>query len=99
MSELKARANNPTRRGFLKATLAAGAAPWFVPAHVLGSAGQPGPAGKIAVGVIGVGAQGQYDMRNFLSQPDVRVTAICDVNQRNIAAARDHIRNACGVRM
>src|SRR5512139_382925 len=33
-----------TRRGFLKTTLAAGTAPWFVPAHVLGSAGQPAPS-------------------------------------------------------
>ena len=35
-------------------------------------------------------------MRNFLSQPDVRVTAICDVNQRNVAAARDHIAKTYG---
>ena len=96
MSMLKTVSNGPTRRDFLKAALAAGAAPWFVPAHVLGSAGQTAPSSKLAVGVIGVGAQGQYDMRNFLSQPDVRVTAICDVNQRNIATARDHVKNAYG---
>jgi predicted dehydrogenase len=87
---------NLARRGFLKATLAAGAAPWFVPAHVLGSAGQTLPSQRLSVGVIGVGAQGQYDMRNFISQPDVRVTALCDVNQRNIASAREHIAKAYG---
>ncbi len=96
MSMLGIVSSDSTRRGFLKAALAAGAAPWFVPVHVLGSTGQPAPSSRLTVGVIGVGAQGQYDMRNFLSQPDVRVTAICDVNQRNIAAARDHIKNAYG---
>src|SRR6185295_766007 len=30
---------------------------------------------------IGVGRQGSGDMRGFLSQPDVRVAAICDVQQ------------------
>jgi predicted dehydrogenase len=96
MSKREATPNNPSRRGILKTTLAAGAAPWFVPASVLGSAGQPAPSARVTVGVIGVGPQGQGDMQNFLSQPDVRVTAICDVNQRNIASARDRIKNAYG---
>ena len=85
-----------SRRSLLKSMLAAGAAPWFVPAHVLGAAGQTTPSNKITVGVIGVGAQGTGDMINFLAQDDVRVTAICDVNQRRIAAARDRIAKAYG---
>ncbi|MBI5397570.1 MAG: Gfo/Idh/MocA family oxidoreductase [Verrucomicrobia bacterium] len=88
--------NPPTRRSFLKSMLAAGAAPWFVPAHVLGVAGQTTPSNKITVGVIGVGAQGVGDMMNFLAQDDVRVTAICDVNKRRIVAARDRIAQAYG---
>ncbi len=80
-----------TRRSFLASMLAAGAAPWFVPAHVLGAAGRTRPSDKITVGVIGVGAQGFPDMRNFLSQEDVRVTAICDVNRKNIERARAQI--------
>jgi predicted dehydrogenase len=82
------------RRNFLKAMLAAGAAPSFVPSRVL--AGQSAPSGKITLGVIGVGAQGSNDMQNFLSQDDVRVTAICDVNQRNIAKARERIKATYG---
>ena len=74
---------HPTRRSFLKAILVAKVAPIFVPARLLG-AGQAAPSNKITLGVIGVGAQGQYDMRNFLGHSDVRVTAICDVNKRNI---------------
>lgn len=76
--------------------LAAGVAPAFVPAHVLGAAGQPAPSNRITVGVIGVGAQGTGDMTNFLAQDDVRVTAICDVNQQRIANARDRIAKAYG---
>ncbi len=86
---------HPTRRSFLKAILVAKVAPIFVPARLLG-AGQAAPSNKITLGVIGVGAQGQYDMRNFLGYSDVRVTAICDVNKRNIDAARGLIAKAYG---
>ena len=77
----------PSRRDFLKAMLAAGTAPGSCPRTCSGE-GQTPPSGKINVGVIGVGAQGTSDMRDFLTQKDVRVTAICDVNQRNIDTAR-----------
>lgn len=76
--------------------LAAGTAPLLLPAHVLGAEGQTPPSGKINIGVLGVGAQGQADMRNFLGQKDARVTAICDVNQRNIESARQHIATSYG---
>ncbi|MEI7729796.1 MAG: Gfo/Idh/MocA family oxidoreductase [Verrucomicrobiota bacterium] len=86
----------PNRRRFLKSILVAGVAPTCVPARVLGADGQTSPSGKINVGVIGVGAQGTSDMRGFLAQKDVRVTAICDVNQRNLANARKLIAEAYG---
>ena len=35
-------------------------------------------------------------MRNFLGKADARVTAICDVNRRNIARARAHVAAAYG---
>ena len=73
--------------------LIAGTAPCFVPARVFGATA---PSNRITVGVIGVGAQGTGDMRNFLSQDDVRVTAICDVNQRNLSRARKLIADAYG---
>jgi predicted dehydrogenase len=62
----------------------------------VGAAGQTPPSDKINLGVIGVGAQGQGDMQNFLSSGRVRVTAICDVNQRNIDSARKRITEAYG---
>lgn len=76
---------SPTRRGFLKSVLAASVAPLMISNRLLGA---DAPSGKISVGVIGVGAQGTGDMRAFLTQKDVRVTAICDVNKRNLANAQ-----------
>ena len=86
---------HPTRRSVLKAMLAARVAPIFVPARLL-AAGQGAPSNKLTLGVIGVGAQGQGDMRNFLGHSDVRVTAICDVNKRNIESAQRLIAKAYG---
>jgi predicted dehydrogenase len=87
---------NCPRRSFLKSMLAAGTAPWIVPAHVLGREARTPPSGKLTLGVIGVGAQGQGDMRDFLTNEGVRVTAICDVNRRNVDAARQHIAATYG---
>ncbi len=87
---------SPRRRSFLKTMLAAGAAPLFVPAYVLGARKSTTPSEKITLGVIGTGAQGQWDMRSFLNHKDVRITAICDVNKRNIEKARSTIADAYG---
>lgn len=75
-----------SRRSFLSQVLVTGVAPVFVAAHVLRS--QTAPSNKITLGVIGVGAQGTHDMRAFLNHDDVRVTALCDVNTKNIENAR-----------
>ena len=85
-----------SRRHFLQTTLLAGGVPWLAPARVLGAEGQTAPSSKITLGVLGVGSQGMYDMRNFLGHPDVRVTALCDVNTRNIEIAKRYIAEAYG---
>jgi len=83
-----------TRRSFLSQIIATGVAPVFVPAHVLHS--QTAPSNKITLGVIGVGAQGTGDMRAFLNHDDVRVTAVCDVNAKNIERAQGIIAERYG---
>ena len=85
---------SPSRRSFLQSMLAAGSAPWFVPAHVLH--GATAPSNKITLGVIGCGAQGTVDLRAFLNHADVRVTRLCDVNTKNLDAARGFVREAYG---
>ena len=85
-----------SRRGFLKAALAAGIAPQIIPSHVLGLSGATSPSNKITLGVLGAGARGQSDMVNFLGLDDVRVTTLCDVNQRNIDKAKKRIVDVYG---
>lgn len=82
------------RRSSLQTILATGIAPLFVPARLLRS--QTAPSNKITLGVIGVGAQGTHDMRAFLNHEDVRVTALCDVNQQRIHNAQGIIKDAYG---
>jgi predicted dehydrogenase len=85
-----------SRRNFIRSAFAAGALPWIAPAVVLGKEGATAPSNKITLGILGVGAQGQWDMRAFLNHADVQVTAICDVNKRNLESARRIIRESYG---
>jgi len=68
------------RRQFLQRSLSRLAAcglPTLLPATVFG---QNAPSKRISVGVIGLGNQSTIDLPAFLNQPDVQVTAVCDVN-------------------
>jgi len=67
------------RRGFLKAAGAMLAAPYVIPSAVLGKAGDVVPSERIALGGIGIGGRGSYDLGCFLQEPDVRFLAVCDV--------------------
>src|SRR5690349_21419854 len=85
------------RRDFLK-TLAAGAVtgfPAIVPSSALGRDGYVAPSEKIVMGAIGIGRQGSGDLRGFLNNQDVRVAAVCDVQQANAerAATMVNVRN------
>ncbi len=42
---------------------------------------QKGPNDQVVVGMIGVGSQGTGRLRELLRQPDVRIAAICDVDE------------------
>ena len=77
----KARLQALSRRSFLASAGTAAAAFTIVPRHVLGGAGQVSPNGKVNVAFIGVGSQGLRVMLNFLAQPDIQATCVCDVNQ------------------
>ncbi|HTU27430.1 MAG TPA: Gfo/Idh/MocA family oxidoreductase, partial [Pirellulales bacterium] len=80
------------RRGFLKTTLAAGAAavvaPEIIPSSALGLDGAVPPSERIVLGGIGIGNRGTYDLGCFLEQKDVQFAAVCDVK----AARRDAIK-------
>lgn len=66
------------RRRFL-ATTAAVTAVTFLPRHVLGGAATRSPGERLNVAIIGTGGQGITNLQELLKQPDVNITAICDV--------------------
>lgn len=68
-----------TRRSFLGAAAAA-MGPVIVPAAALGRGGRPAPSERIVMGVIGVGGQGDRDMRSLMGLPGVQMIAVCDVD-------------------
>jgi predicted dehydrogenase len=85
-----------SRRGFLKGTLAAVAAPMIVPSSVLGLNGQTPPSERIVVGCIGVGDRATYLLGSTLQQPDTHVVAMADVKQERREAAAKLINDTYG---
>jgi len=48
-------------------------------------AGEPGPNGKVRLGIIGCGGMGQGDLACFLQNPEVDCVMVCDVDDARIA--------------
>ena len=72
------------RRGFLKGSaslVGLAAAPYVVPASVLGAEGRAAANDRIVMGAIGLGGQGDRDMRSFLGMGSVQMAALCDVDE------------------
>ena len=55
----------------------------LAPRSVLGGAGHTPPSDRINIACIGVGSQGLRVMLDFMKHPDVRISAVCDVNRRS----------------
>jgi len=85
----------PTRRQFLRrGAIAAGAAvvsPQLIPGRALGADGGVPPSEQIVVGGIGIGNRGNYDLRCFLGNADVRFVAVCDVKESRRKAVKQHV--------
>jgi predicted dehydrogenase len=95
---MKALESKIARRTFLKASSAAalgGAAlgwPQLVASHALGAPGRPGPNDRIVVGHIGVGGMGKNHLQYMvgrMNKGDVHVAAVCDIDSKRLAQARD----------
>ena len=71
-----------TRRNFLGGAAAA-AAFTVVPRRVLGGAGNTAPSEKVNVAIIGTGGQGIVNMKQLFNEPDVRIAALCDINNES----------------
>ncbi|HSI36891.1 MAG: Gfo/Idh/MocA family protein [Phycisphaerae bacterium] len=75
-------------RGAAKASALAVAAPMIVPGHVLGKDGAVPTSERITLGAIGIGNRGSYVFKCFLAENDVHTLAVCDVNAKRKAAAK-----------
>jgi len=80
------------RRTFLrKAIGVAGGAvvfPYIVPSSALGKAGSVSASNRITLGCIGVGDHGtNVNLKNFLSNRDAQVVAVCDVDSSRLEKA------------
>jgi len=76
-----------SRRNFLRMAAGAGAFS-IIPRQALGGAEGVAPSEKINMAFIGTGWQGVWNLRTFLKMPDVRVTAVCDVNAEGLYLGR-----------
>lgn len=88
------------RRGFLKRTteIAAGAIafPYIVPASVFGKTGGVAPSNRIVMGCIGTGWMGTDNLKSFLSEPDARIVAVCDIDTNHLTNAQDLVNKKYG---
>jgi len=95
-----ARAGHLGRRQFFrKAAAAAGAvlaAPYVIPDTALGKGGVVLPSEQIALGGIGIGNRGSYDLGCFLQEPDVRFLAVCDVKASRRGAVKKMVDRKYG---
>lgn len=92
------RKSQVSRRKFLaQASAASLAVPMFVSARALGLEDAPAASDRIVMGMIGTGGRGQANLRTFLSQSDVQVVSVCDLDQQHALAAKkivdDHYGN------
>ncbi|HOJ74497.1 MAG TPA: Gfo/Idh/MocA family oxidoreductase [Phycisphaerae bacterium] len=80
------------------ATLAGGAwaAPYIVPASVLGRNGAVPPSEKIVVGGIGIGRRGTHDLKWMLPEKDVQFVAVCDAQKSRREAVKKLVDTTYG---
>jgi len=74
------------RREFLRAAIAAAAAPLIVPGRVLGLNGAVAPSNRIVLG--GIGNRARHILPNFLSFSEVQWTAVADARAERLASAK-----------
>jgi len=83
----------------LRRTAAVGsvlAAPYIVPASVLGRNGATPPSEKIVVGGIGIGGRGTHDLKWMLPEKDVQFVAVCDAQKERQDAVKKLVDETYG---
>lgn len=82
------KANDDSRRNFIKNTSIAAAGFMIVPRHVLGGKGYVAPSDRLNIAGIGAGGKGASDIAEFAKSPKVNIVALVDVDDRAAAATR-----------
>jgi len=84
--------NQFTRREFLKSTLLSGASllllPTLLPRSVFGAAS---PNRRLQIAQIGCGREGRADMAGVMAHSLGRVIAVCDLDNKRLAAAKEAV--------
>ncbi|MHC4124702.1 MAG: Gfo/Idh/MocA family oxidoreductase, partial [Planctomycetota bacterium] len=84
-----------SRRRFLKTAASASAAvigfPYIVSSSALGKAGAVSASNRITMGGIGIGWQGEWNMKAFLNEPDLQVLAVCDIDKNHLNLAKQAV--------
>lgn len=84
-----------SRRAFLQKTAALTAGMFAAPHLAFPQAGQPGPNERLNIGIIGCGGMGMANLAACSGQPDVVVTAACDVWPTRLQAAVEKHKDTC----
>jgi predicted dehydrogenase len=89
-----------SRRAFLARSLTAAAGvPLILPSRVRGADGAAiAPNNRVTIACIGLGNRGPDNLRGVLSNPEVRVMAVCDVHEGQLAAGRKLVDDHYGDR-
>ncbi|MEF8788394.1 MAG: Gfo/Idh/MocA family oxidoreductase [Planctomycetota bacterium] len=85
-----------SRRSLLSGAAAVAAAPYVVPATVLGKNGGTAPSERIVMGGIGIHNRGMHDLRWLLQNDDVQFVAICDLWQQQRREVKNVVDNHYG---
>ena len=80
-----------SRRRFLAGAAAVLAAPYVVPASVLGAGGRAAPSERITTASIGVGGRGNDHLGAFLGRSETQVLAVCDPYENKREDARKKV--------
>ncbi|MBN1124107.1 MAG: Gfo/Idh/MocA family oxidoreductase [Sedimentisphaerales bacterium] len=77
----------PTRREWLKTSLAAVTLPYIIRSTSFAQGNRPAPSDRITLGAIGVGGRGRGDLQGLMNDARIQAVAVCDVQAKNCQTA------------
>ncbi len=81
-----------TRRSFIQTGAAAGLAATLA-SRAGAAVPKPRAGAALRVGMIGVGGRGMHLLEQSLQIPNISITAVCDLNEQRVKAAREFLKS------